>query len=123
MHTSIPGGGGMATDGGGPLSWGGGGAKVGALSPPIGGPDTSIPGGITTAPVVETVEGTDIDVGRTVGAVPGGGATILWNKKKPHTGWQIIIHTAVSSAKVAVVDSGEVGRSAVYSRYNNGPRM
>jgi hypothetical protein len=26
--------------------------------------------------------------------------------------------TAVSSAKVAVVDSGEVGRSAVYSRYN-----
>jgi hypothetical protein len=30
--------------------------------------------------------------------------------------------TAVSAAKVAVVDSGEVGRSAVYSRYNNGPR-
>jgi hypothetical protein len=30
--------------------------------------------------------------------------------------------TAVSSTKVAVVDSGEVGRSAVYSRYNNGPR-
>jgi hypothetical protein len=30
--------------------------------------------------------------------------------------------TAVSSAKVAVVDSGEVGRVAVYSRYNNGPR-
>jgi hypothetical protein len=30
--------------------------------------------------------------------------------------------TSVSSAKVAVVDSGEVGRSAVYSRYNNGPR-
>jgi hypothetical protein len=30
--------------------------------------------------------------------------------------------TAVSSAKVAVADSGEVGRSAVYSRYNNGPR-
>jgi hypothetical protein len=29
--------------------------------------------------------------------------------------------TAVSSAKAAVVDSGEVGRSAVYSRYNNGP--
>jgi hypothetical protein len=27
--------------------------------------------------------------------------------------------TAVSSAKVAVVDSGEVGRSAVYSRYND----
>jgi hypothetical protein len=30
--------------------------------------------------------------------------------------------TAVSSAKVAVVSSGEVGRSAVYSRYNNDPR-
>jgi hypothetical protein len=30
--------------------------------------------------------------------------------------------TTVSSARVAVVDSGEVGRSAVYSRYNNGPR-
>jgi hypothetical protein len=30
--------------------------------------------------------------------------------------------TAVSSAKVAVVDSGEVGRSAVYSRCDDGPR-
>jgi hypothetical protein len=30
--------------------------------------------------------------------------------------------TAVSSEKVAMLDSGEVGRSAVYSRYNNGPR-
>jgi hypothetical protein len=30
--------------------------------------------------------------------------------------------TAVSSAKVAVVDSGEVGRSTVYSRYKNAPR-
>jgi hypothetical protein len=30
------------------------------------------------------------------------------------------VTTAVSSAKVAVVDSGEVGRSAVYRRYNNG---
>jgi hypothetical protein len=29
---------------------------------------------------------------------------------------------ALSSAKVAVVDSGEVGRSAVYSRYNNDPK-
>jgi hypothetical protein len=29
---------------------------------------------------------------------------------------------AVSSAKFAVVDSGEVGRPAVYTRYNNGPR-
>jgi hypothetical protein len=28
--------------------------------------------------------------------------------------------TAVSLAKFAVVDSGEVGRSAAYSRYNNG---
>jgi hypothetical protein len=33
-----------------------------------------------------------------------------------------VASTAVSSAKAAVVDSGEVGRSAVYSRYNNGPR-
>jgi hypothetical protein len=30
--------------------------------------------------------------------------------------------TAVSSAKVTVVDSGEVGRSAVYRRYISGPR-
>jgi hypothetical protein len=30
--------------------------------------------------------------------------------------------TAVLSLIVAVVYSGEVGRSAVYSRYNNGPR-
>jgi hypothetical protein len=29
---------------------------------------------------------------------------------------------AVSSAKIAVVDYGEGGRSAVYSRYNNAPR-
>jgi hypothetical protein len=28
---------------------------------------------------------------------------------------------AALSAKVSVVDSGEVGRSAVYSRYNNAP--
>jgi hypothetical protein len=28
--------------------------------------------------------------------------------------------TEVSSAKVAVVDSGEVGGSAMYGRYNNG---
>jgi hypothetical protein len=33
-----------------------------------------------------------------------------------------MVTTAVSSSKVAVVDSGEVGRSAVYSRYNNGAR-
>jgi hypothetical protein len=30
--------------------------------------------------------------------------------------------TAVSSAEVAVVDCGEVDRSAVCSRYNNSPR-
>jgi hypothetical protein len=30
--------------------------------------------------------------------------------------------TAVSSIKVAAIDSGQVGRSAVYSKYNNGPR-
>jgi hypothetical protein len=29
---------------------------------------------------------------------------------------------AVLSAKVAVIDSREVGRSAVYRRYNNGSR-
>jgi hypothetical protein len=33
-----------------------------------------------------------------------------------------VASTAVSSAKVAVVDSDEGGRSAVYSKYNNGPR-
>jgi hypothetical protein len=33
-----------------------------------------------------------------------------------------MVTTAVLSAKVAVVDSGEVGRSAVYRRYNNSPR-
>jgi hypothetical protein len=33
-----------------------------------------------------------------------------------------IARNAVSSTKVAVVDSGEVGKSVVYSRYNNGPR-
>jgi hypothetical protein len=33
-----------------------------------------------------------------------------------------MVTIAVSSAKVAVVDFGEVGRSAVYCRYNNGPR-
>jgi hypothetical protein len=36
--------------------------------------------------------------------------------------WLSVAATAVSSAKVDVVDSGEVGRSAVYRRYNNGPR-
>jgi hypothetical protein len=30
--------------------------------------------------------------------------------------------TAVSSAKVAVMESGEVGRSAVCRRYSKGPR-
>jgi hypothetical protein len=30
--------------------------------------------------------------------------------------------TAVWSAKVVVIDSGEVGRSSVYNIYNNGPR-
>jgi hypothetical protein len=33
-----------------------------------------------------------------------------------------VASTAVSSAKLAVVDSGEAGRSAVYSKYNSGPR-
>jgi hypothetical protein len=31
-----------------------------------------------------------------------------------------VASTAVSSANVDVEDSGEVGRSAVYRRYNNG---
>jgi hypothetical protein len=35
--------------------------------------------------------------------------------------WLSVASSAVSSAKVAVVDSGEVGRYAFYSRYNNGP--
>jgi hypothetical protein len=38
------------------------------------------------------------------------------------TGSLSVASTAVSSAKVAVVDSGDVGRSAVYSRYNNDTR-
>jgi hypothetical protein len=33
-----------------------------------------------------------------------------------------VASTSVLSAKVAMVYSDEVGRSAVYSRYNNGPR-
>jgi hypothetical protein len=33
-----------------------------------------------------------------------------------------VANTAVSSANVAVVDSVEVGRSAVYSRSNSGPQ-
>jgi hypothetical protein len=32
-----------------------------------------------------------------------------------------VASTAISSAKVAVVDSGEVGRSAMYSIYNDSP--
>jgi hypothetical protein len=31
--------------------------------------------------------------------------------------------TAVLSEKVAVMESGEVGKSAVYRRYSKGPRM
>jgi hypothetical protein len=34
----------------------------------------------------------------------------------------LVFSTAVSSTKVALVDSGQAGRSAVYSRNNNGPR-
>jgi hypothetical protein len=33
-----------------------------------------------------------------------------------------MVTTAVSSTKVVVVDPGEVGRSVVCRRYNNGPR-
>jgi hypothetical protein len=32
------------------------------------------------------------------------------------------VTSAILSANIALVDSGEVRRSAVYSRYNNGPR-
>jgi hypothetical protein len=35
---------------------------------------------------------------------------------------EVSARTAVSSAKVAMVVVGEVGRSAVYMRYKNGPR-
>jgi hypothetical protein len=38
------------------------------------------------------------------------------------TGSVSVASTALSSAKVAVVDSGEVGRSEVNTKYNNGPR-
>jgi hypothetical protein len=37
-------------------------------------------------------------------------------------GSQPVATTAVSSAKVAVMESGEVGRSAVYKRYIKGSR-
>jgi hypothetical protein len=33
-----------------------------------------------------------------------------------------VASTAVLSSKIAVVNSGEVGRSAVHSRYTNDPR-
>jgi hypothetical protein len=34
-----------------------------------------------------------------------------------------VASTAVSLVKVVVADSGEVGRSAAYNKYNNGPMM
>jgi hypothetical protein len=37
-------------------------------------------------------------------------------------GSESVTKTAVSLAKIAVVVSGEVGRSAVYRRYRRGPR-
>jgi hypothetical protein len=33
-----------------------------------------------------------------------------------------VVTTAVKSAKAAVVDLDEIGRSVVYSRYNSGPK-
>jgi hypothetical protein len=33
-----------------------------------------------------------------------------------------VASTASLSAKVAMIDSGVVGRTAIYSRYNKGPR-
>jgi hypothetical protein len=49
-------------------------------------------------------------------------ARYVCNSCEAMAGSLSVASTAVSSAKVAVIDSGKVGRSAVYSRYNNGPR-
>jgi hypothetical protein len=49
-------------------------------------------------------------------------ARLVCNFCEAMAGSLSVASTVVSSAKVAVVDSGEVGRSAVCSKYNNGPR-
>jgi hypothetical protein len=45
-----------------------------------------------------------------------------WSSWEAVAGSQSVVTTAVSSAKVAVMESGEVGRSAVYRRYSKGSR-
>jgi hypothetical protein len=47
---------------------------------------------------------------------------LVWSFCEAMAGSLSVANTAVSSANVAVADSGEVGRSAVYTRYNSGPR-
>jgi hypothetical protein len=47
---------------------------------------------------------------------------VVWSFWEAVAGSLSDARIAVSSAKVAVVVAGEVGRSAVYMRYRNGPR-
>jgi hypothetical protein len=46
----------------------------------------------------------------------------VWSFWEATEGSLSVAKTAVSSAKVAIVVVGEVRRSSVYMRYNNGPR-
>jgi hypothetical protein len=46
----------------------------------------------------------------------------MWSFWEAMAGSLSIARIAVSSAKVAVVVAGELGRSAVYMIYRNGPR-
>jgi hypothetical protein len=45
-----------------------------------------------------------------------------WSFWEAVAGSLSVAMTAVSSANVAVMESGEVGRSALYRRYSKGPR-
>jgi hypothetical protein len=47
---------------------------------------------------------------------------LVYSSCEAMSGSLSVANTTVSSENVAVVDSVEVGRSAVYSRYNSGPR-
>jgi hypothetical protein len=47
---------------------------------------------------------------------------VVWSFWEAVAGSLSVATTAVSSAKVAVMKPGEVGRSAVYTRYSKGPR-
>jgi hypothetical protein len=47
---------------------------------------------------------------------------VVWSFWEALAGLLSVATTTVSSAKVAVMESGEVGGSAVYSRYSKGPR-